>query len=188
MQTYLGVFPTQPLDRPGPDHRKLRWRTPRPPDTSSSEMVEAAHLAGCKAGLLTFDPTRWLSCARTWRCPTSLRPRTRRSVSRRLGFDFVLILPFDRATAALSAADFMRQIVARVPLCRRCGRPRLRPGPRAQGERGTGWEISGRNCGYAVRVTPVYDWHGEPVRSSRIRSLLADDGAVGRAAELLGRP
>jgi SHS2 domain-containing protein len=37
-------------------------------------------------------------------------------------------------------------------------------------------------------VTPVYDWHGEPVRSSRIRSLLANDGAVEQAAELLGRP
>ena len=37
-------------------------------------------------------------------------------------------------------------------------------------------------------MTPVYDWRGEPVRSSRIRSLLAGEGAVAQAAELLGRP
>ncbi len=46
----------------------------------------------------------------------------------------------------------------------------------------------GRELGFALRVVPPYDWRGEPVRSSRVRTLLSEDGAVEAAAELLGRP
>ena len=37
-------------------------------------------------------------------------------------------------------------------------------------------------------MVPPYDWRGEPVRSSRIRALLTEQGAVEQAAALLGRP
>ena len=46
----------------------------------------------------------------------------------------------------------------------------------------------GKKLGYLVRVTPNFDAEGEPVRSTRIRSLLQDEGAVDEAAGLLGRP
>ncbi|MCX7707243.1 MAG: archease, partial [Anaerolineae bacterium] len=42
--------------------------------------------------------------------------------------------------------------------------------------------------GYTVHVVQPYHWQGEPVRSSRVRNLLAEKGAVTQAAELLGRP
>ena len=42
--------------------------------------------------------------------------------------------------------------------------------------------------GYSVQVVAPYDLEGEPVRSSRIRALLADEGAVDLVTQLLGRP
>ncbi len=46
----------------------------------------------------------------------------------------------------------------------------------------------GRQMGFVLRVVPPYDWRGEQVRSSRVRALLTEEGAVEQAAELLGRP
>ena len=186
MQTFLG-FPTQPLDRPvfltignfDGVHRGHQMLV--------SEMVEAAHAAGCGAGLLTFDPHPVAVLRPDLALPYLTSPEERADLLAALGLDFVLILPFDRATAALSAAEFMRQIVARVPLCALWIGPDFALGRGREGSAARLGEL-GRELGYDVRVTPVYDWHGEPVRSSRIRSLLANDGAVEQAAELLGRP
>ena len=186
MQTYLGL-PTQPLDRPAFLTIGNFDGVHRGHQMLVSEMVEAAHLAGCGAGLLTFDPHPVAVLRPDLALPYLTSPEERADLLAALGLDFVLILPFDRATAALSAADFMRQIVARVPLCALWIGPDFALGRGREGSAARLGEL-GQELGYDVRVTPVYDWHGEPVRSSRIRSLLADDGAVGQAAELLGRP
>ena len=42
--------------------------------------------------------------------------------------------------------------------------------------------------GYRVQVVPPFDWQGQPVRSTRVRTLLGEDGDASQAAELLGRP
>ena len=186
MQTYLG-FPTQPLDHPAFLTIGNFDGVHRGHQMLVSEMVEAAHLAGCEAGLLTFDPHPVAVLRPDLALPYLTSPEERADLLAALGLDFVLILPFDRATAALSAADFMRQIVARVPLCALWIGPDFALGRGREGSAARLGEL-GQELGYDVRVTPVYDWHGEPVRSSRIRSLLADDGAVEQAAELLGRP
>ncbi len=46
----------------------------------------------------------------------------------------------------------------------------------------------GAALGYSVQVVPPFDWQGQPVRSSRVRALLSEDGDATQAAELLGRP
>ena len=186
MQILLGL-PAQPLDRPvfltignfDGVHRGHQMLV--------REMVEAAHAAGCGAGLLTFDPHPVAVLRPDLALPYLTSPEERADLLAALGLDFVLILPFDRTTAALSAAEFMQQIVARVPLCALWIGPDFALGHGREGSAARLGEL-GQELGYDVRVTPVYDWHGEPVRSSRIRSLLANDGAVGQAAELLGRP
>ena len=114
-------------------------------------------------------------------------PEERADLLAALGLDFVLILPFDRAVAALPAAEFMRRLVERVPLCTLWIGPDFALGRGREGSTAQLGEI-GRELGYDVQVTHQYDWKGEPVRSSRIRMLLAGDGAVDQAAELLGRP
>ena len=186
MQTYLG-FPTLPLDHPAFLTIGNFDGVHRGHQMLVSQMVEAAHAAGCGAGLLTFDPHPVSVLRPDLALPYLTSPEERADLLAALGLDFVLILPFDHTTAALSAADFMRQIVARVPLCALWIGPDFALGRGREGNAARLGEL-GQELGYDVRVTPVYDWHGEPVRSSRIRSLLADDGAVGQAAELLGRP
>ena len=39
-----------------------------------------------------------------------------------------------------------------------------------------------------MQVVPPFDWQGQPVRSSRVRVPLSEDGDAAQAAELLGRP
>ena len=186
MHTYLGL-PAQPLDRPAfltignfdgvhRGHQRL-----------VGEMVEAAHAAGCRAGLLTFDPHPLAVLRPDLTLPYLTAPEERAELLAALGLDFVLILPFNRTAAALSAADFMQQLVTRVPLCALWIGPDFALGRGREGNAARLGEL-GRDLGYDLRVTPAYDWHGEPVRSSRIRSLLVNEGAVEQAAELLGRP
>jgi riboflavin kinase/FMN adenylyltransferase len=186
MQTYLG-FPTQPLARPAFLTIGNFDGVHRGHQLLVSEMVVAAHAAGCQAGLLTFDPHPLAVLRPDIALSYLTAPEERAELLAALGLDFVLILPFDRATAALTAAEFMEQIVARVPLCALWIGPDFALG---RGREGTAARLGelGQELGYNLRVTPVYDWHSEPVRSSRIRSLLAGEGAVEQAAELLGRP
>ena len=186
MQTYLG-FPNQPLDRPAFLTIGNFDGVHRGHQMLVSEMVEAAHLAGCQAGLLTFDPHPTAVLRPDLALPYLTAPEERTDLLAALGLDFVLILPFNRATASLTAAEFMQQLAARVPLCALWIGPDFALGRGREGSAARLAEL-GRELGYDVRVTPAYDWRGEPVRSSRIRSLLSGEGAVAQAAELLGRP
>jgi riboflavin kinase/FMN adenylyltransferase len=186
MHTYLN-FPAHPLASPAFLTIGNFDGVHRGHQMLVSEMVESAHAAGCQAGLLTFDPHPVAVLRPDLALPYLTSPEERADLLAALGLDFVLILPFDRATAALSAAEFMQQIVAHVPLCALWIGPDFALGRGRDGNAARLGEI-GRELGYDLRVTPAYDWRGEPVRSSRIRSLLAGEGAVEQAAELLGRP
>jgi riboflavin kinase/FMN adenylyltransferase len=46
----------------------------------------------------------------------------------------------------------------------------------------------GAELGYGVHIVQPFNWQGEPVRSSRVRALLTQEGDVAQAAALLGRP
>ena len=186
MQTYLG-FPTQPLDRPAFLTIGNFDGVHRGHQMLVSEMVEAAHAAGCRAGLLTFDPHPLAVLRPETPLLYLTSPEERADLLAALGLDFVLILPFDHAVAALPAVEFMRRLVERVPLCTLWIGPDFALGRGREGSTAQLGEI-GQALGYDVQVTRQYDWKGEPVRSSRVRALLAGDGAVDQAAELLGRP
>ncbi len=186
MQTFFD-FPTQPLDRPAFLTIGNFDGVHRGHQMLVSEMVEAAHAAGCGAGLLTFDPHPLAVLRPDVALSYLTAPEERADLLAALGLDFVLILPFDRAMAALPAAEFMRRLVERVPLCALWIGPDFALGRGRAGDPSQLQEI-GQALDYRVHVTRQYDWQGEPVRSSRIRALLAHDGAVEQATELLGRP
>jgi riboflavin kinase/FMN adenylyltransferase len=114
-------------------------------------------------------------------------PDERAELIEALGADFTLILPFSRATAATSAADFMRALVERLNLRELWAGPDFALGRGREGnvERLAGL---GTQMGYTVRVAPPVDLAGVPVRSSWVRSLLAEAGNVEGAAQMLGRP
>jgi riboflavin kinase / FMN adenylyltransferase len=151
------------------------------------ELAEAAHAAGGLAGLLTFEPH-----------PVAvLRPEVttlrltmheeRADLLAALGLDFVVIHPFTRETAATPAAGFLAQLVRHMPLAELWVGPDFALGKGREGNTERLAEL-GRDMGFALRVVPPFEWRGEQVRSSRVRSLLSDHGAVEQAADLLGRP
>ncbi len=186
MRTYLG-FPehafTQPayltignFDGVHRGHQMLVGR-----------MAAAAHAAGCQAGLVTFDPHP-LAILRPEAPLLYLTTATERAeLLAAVGLDFVLILPFSRDTAALSAAEFMRRLTRHVPVASLWVGADFALGHDREGDVTRLTEL-GAELGYALEVVPPFDTHGETVRSSRVRTLLAQEGAVSLAAELLGRP
>jgi riboflavin kinase / FMN adenylyltransferase len=102
-----------------------------------------------------------------------------------LGLDLLVLIAFTPELAATPAEGFVRRLVEELQM------RELWVGPGFALGRGREGEIPaltrlGETLGYTVEtVTPMYD-NGEPISSTRIRSLLAD-GHVDRAAELLGR-
>lgn len=186
MQTYLG-FPDPPLNQPVFLTIGNFDGVHRGHQALVRELAQASHAAGCLAGLLTFDPH-----------PLAvLRPETplayltsieeRGEILAALGLDFVLLLPFSRQVAAQSAADFMRDLTAHLPVRALWVGPDFALG---RGREGTAAHLAelGRDLGYDVQVVPPFTAAGQPVRSSRVRALLAEDGNAAQAAELLGRP
>ncbi len=186
MQTYLD-FPNPPLERSAYLTIGNFDGVHRGHQQLVSKMVQAAHAAGCLAGLLTFDPHPLAVLRPDAPLAFLTSPEERAELLAALGLDFVLILPFDRSIAALPADEFMRRLVGRVPLCALWIGPDFALGRGREGNAARLAEL-GRELGYQVVVTPDYDWQGTPVRSSRIRGLLAQEGAVDLAADLLGRP
>ena len=186
MQTYRG-FPPQPLsgsvyltigsfDGIHRGHKAL-----------IRKMVTAARTAGFLAGLLSFDPHP----VRVLRPDVPVARLTcdeeRAAILEALGLDFILILPFSRETATTPAAEFMQDLTAHLPLRSLWIGPDFALGRGREGDAGRLGAL-GKELGYKVRTCPPFSRRGDPVRSSRVRALLADDGAVEEAAELLGRP
>jgi riboflavin kinase/FMN adenylyltransferase len=151
------------------------------------ELAGAAHAARGLAGLLTFEPHPLAVLRPQARVARLTSNEERAELLASLGLDFVLVLPFTRATADTTAADFMADLTAHLPLAELWIGPDFALGRGREGNAARLAEL-GRALGYRVHIVPPYDIEGEPVRSSRVRSLLTDEGAVERAAAYLGRP
>jgi riboflavin kinase/FMN adenylyltransferase len=114
-------------------------------------------------------------------------PEEKLECLQRLGIGQLVLVPFDRAFAALTPAQFVKQVLL----------DQLHAGAIAIGEnfrfgakRSGGPEDLVRLAGAAgvkVVVLPLLDDQGERISSSRIRSALAD-ADLGEAVRLLGRP
>ena len=107
------------------------------------------------------------------------------------GIDDIYVLPFDKAMAALTAREFMQQVLKEqlgvkvlvIGYDHRFGKP-LSGSPRG-GEGFLEYQGYGREMG--IEVVLAKELEGEHVSSSEIRRALAA-GDVQRAAQLLGRP
>ncbi|MGC8782660.1 MAG: riboflavin kinase, partial [Anaerolineae bacterium] len=151
-----------------------------------SAMTEAAHAAGSRAGLLTFDPHPLAVLQPDLPIASLTSTEERADLLAALGLDFMLVLPFSRQVAAMSAAGFMGELVRRLPLRELWVGPDFALGRGREGDVARLAEI-GAQLDYAVRVVEPFHWQGQPVRSSRIRSLLSEAGDAAQAAGLLGR-
>lgn len=104
-----------------------------------------------------------------------------------LGLDEVQVVEFTPQTAAMTAAEFIDVLSAdRLILCTVVGEDfRLGRGREAGVAE---LEALGGERGFVVSSPPILIESGERISSSRIRSLLRDEGRVDLAAVLLGRP
>lgn len=151
------------------------------------ELAAAAHAHGARAGLLTFEPHPVAVLRPDVKVLRLTTNEERADLLAALGLDFVVALPFTRETATTPAADFLTNLMQHLPLVELWVGPDFALGRGREGNTARLAEL-GRAMGFNLRVVPPYDWRGEPVRSSRVRSLLSEEGAVSQAAELLGRP
>jgi riboflavin kinase / FMN adenylyltransferase len=150
-------------------------------------MVAAAHAVGCQAGVMTFDPHPVAVLRPDIPLAYLTTAAERAQILAALGVDFVVILPFSRATAATPAAEFVRALVERLHVKALWTGPDFALGRGREGNVERLAEL-GQEMGFTVHVMAPIDLAGEPVRSSHVRALLREQGAAARVAELLGRP
>ncbi len=152
-----------------------------------SQVVARARELRGMAAVLTFDPhpRRVLDPERAPRL--MLTREQKLSLLERLGMDAAVVLPFDRALAAMPAEEFVREV-----LHRRLGAREIFVGADFRFGRGRAGDFPllerlGREAGVVAHsVAPVVE-DGERISASRIRALLAE-GKAREARALLGRP
>ncbi len=152
-----------------------------------SAVVREARQTGARAVAITFDPhpEQFLRPTQAPRLLTPLAVRLR--LLALTGIDAIVVLPFDRALANLSADDFARRILAQtLGICALHEGHNFRFGRGAQ----AGVEqlkALGEQTGFVVRVHDAVLVHGRDVSSSAIRALVAE-GEMRWARWMLGRP
>jgi riboflavin kinase/FMN adenylyltransferase len=147
---------------------------------------EIAGANGWKAAAMTFDPHP-ASVVAPERAPQLLSsPAQRVPWMGRCGIEKVLVLPFDRAVAALTPQQFVEAILVRLEVRAVCVGENFRFGNKQAGDVKVLSEL-GHKHGFETRIVPGVTWRGRLVSSSEVRRLLRD-GEVTLAARLLGRP
>ncbi len=149
-------------------------------------MVSEAHQAGMQAVVLTFDPL-----------PSRVLGHNRHGILspledkleflETLGPDGVVVQPFNRRVARISATDFVAWLVERLALRALWVGPDFALGHNHEGNVPF-LKTLGAQYGFAVHVlAETIHLDGAPVRSSRIRRALLD-GDLAQANTCLGRP
>lgn len=150
------------------------------------QMLAAAHQAGAQAGILTFDPHPRDVLRPEQPVPGLSTLDERLALLDALGLDFVVVQPFSRATAQVTAADFVTLLVNRLCLRALWVGPDFALGYKRQGTVSFLREL-GTRLNFTVQVASTFWQDGHEVRSGAIRNLI-ESGDVGTAARLLGRP
>lgn len=161
-------------------------RTPRRLAVGTFDGVHLGHrevIAGCDS-VLTFDPhpASVVSPSHAPRLLTSLERKAELIAS--LGVGELIVVPFDEAFAACSAAEFVEDVlVGRLGAVHVSVGENFRFGHRAQGDP----ELLQADPRFSTDVLPLLEIDGEIVSSSHIRGLVAA-GEVAAATRLLGAP
>jgi riboflavin kinase/FMN adenylyltransferase len=134
--------------------------------------------------VLTFDPHP-LEVLHPAALPKLIMPfDVKRDVLDGLGVEEVVVIPFDRDFAALSAEQFVEQVlVERLGAQRVSVGENFRFGAKAQGDP----EMLAARPEFETRVVPLVEVDGETVSSTRIRALVAA-GEMEPAQRCLGAP
>jgi riboflavin kinase / FMN adenylyltransferase len=134
--------------------------------------------------VLTFDPHP-MSVIRPEAAPKLLTPfPVKRDLIAGLGVQELVVIPFDRGFASLSAEEFVQDV-----LIGRLGAERVSVGENfrfGKGAKGTD-ELLRSHSEFETHVTPLVEVEGEAVSSTQIRGLVAA-GEVKEASAFLGGP
>ncbi len=148
-------------------------------------VLRRARETGCTAALVTFHPHPAAVLAPE-RAPLLLTtPAEKAALLEEMGLDLMVLLPFDRPTAATPARAFMETLCAHL-------HPReIWVGADFALGRGREGDVAflsklGRELGYQIRPLQPVRENGQVISSSRIRALL-ERGDVEEAGRLLGR-
>lgn len=149
-------------------------------------MVAEARQAGMQAVALTFDPLpRLVLGHRKNDALSTLEERL--DYMAPLGLDGVIVLPFDRHTAAISATDFVTWLVEKLSLAGLWVGPDFALGHKHEGDIPF-LQTMGARLGFTVsQFGESVCRDGLPVRSSRIRHALKT-GDLAQANDCLGHP
>jgi riboflavin kinase/FMN adenylyltransferase len=151
------------------------------------KVAETARQLDAAAVAITFEPHP-IKLLSPEHAPKLLSPLARKAqLIESQGIDTLLVLPFTRELAHLSAVEFVRRIVvgALHAYSVHVG-PSFRFGYRQSGDVEVLGELA-RQEGFRLDVMPALVVRGDQVSSTRIRELLAV-GRVDQAGRLLGRP
>lgn len=149
-------------------------------------LVQRARALGCQSAVLTFDPHPDAVVRPDHPRPllTTLEERAEQIAA--LGVDLLLVVPFTAEVMRFAARDFMLRVCDAVALRELWVGWDFALGRKREGDRRRLTEI-GHELGYTVHPIERYSLGHEAISSTRIRALL-QEGDVGSAAHLLGRP
>ena len=151
-------------------------------------LIEEAGARGLSPTVLTFEPHP-LDVLHPGRSPGRLTtPGAKARLLEGIGVDTVVVHPFTGSFASLGPEEFIDEVIvaglrARVVVAG----PDFRFGFGGAGDRNL-LETYGKRSGVGVISVEHYLSGGKIVSSSRVRSLLAAEGNVSEAMEILGRP
>lgn len=150
------------------------------------QMVAESHRAGMQAVVLTFDPLpRQVLGHNHHGVLSTLEERL--EFIETLGPDGIVVQPFDRTVALISATDYVTWLVEKLALAGLWVGPDFALGHNHEGNIPF-LQAMGARRGFAVHIfAENVHWAGLPVRSSRIRRALKDGDLV-QANGCLGRP
>jgi riboflavin kinase/FMN adenylyltransferase len=147
--------------------------------------VEAARRSGGVAAVMTFWPHPSALFRPEHATKLIQEPATKARVLATLGVDVIITQPFSRALAAIPAEEFLGWLKQKLPSL-----AAVYVGENFQFGRGRAGDVavlktSARSVGVDVISTPRVAKAGEPISSTRIRTLLAG-GEIEQANALLG--
>ncbi len=150
-----------------------------------STTAAATRLSGSSV-VLTFEPHPDLILHPERERLSLTSPEDREMLIRELDVDHMIVLPFNRTLAGLSAEAFMAELCRRMSLRELWVGPDFRLGAGGRGTVGVLEQI-GRERNFEVHQVERFELDGHPVSSTLIRRMLAD-GDVVSAGKLLERP
>jgi riboflavin kinase/FMN adenylyltransferase len=150
------------------------------------ELQQVGKRKGLSSILLTFDPHPLTVLRPDVPLRLLTTPLERLHLAARLGIDVGVIYPFSSEIAKQEPAEFMSELVRRLDVRALVVGPDFALGRNRSGNLDVLTEL-GKSLGYSVKVIEPIAYDNQPVRSSAIRTLLAQ-GDVASAENLLGRP